>query len=48
MNVMSPTTRRAGASFGDPALRERALVGADLRNGKITAAEAREVYGHAV
>jgi N-methylhydantoinase B len=37
-----------GGGFGDPALRDRALVQADLRNGKIAAGEAREVYRYAV
>ncbi len=34
-----------GAGWGDPMQRERALVEDDLKNGYITAAQARDVYG---
>jgi N-methylhydantoinase B len=36
-----------GGGSGDPKLRDRALVDADLGNGKITLDEARELYGMA-
>jgi N-methylhydantoinase B len=35
-----------GAGYGDPRLRDRALVMADLRDGYITAAVARDEYGY--
>jgi N-methylhydantoinase B/oxoprolinase/acetone carboxylase alpha subunit len=34
-----------GGGFGDPKQRPRELVAADVRNGKVSAAAAREVYG---
>jgi len=33
-----------GGGYGNPAERDRALVAADLRDGKISAAAAREIY----
>jgi N-methylhydantoinase B len=35
-----------GGGSGDPMLRDRGLVEADLRDGIITRREAREIYGH--
>lgn len=34
-----------GGGWGDPARRDRELVSSDVRNGFITAEEAREIYG---
>ncbi len=38
-------TTGGGGGVGDPRARERAAVERDLREGKISAARAREVYG---
>jgi len=34
-----------GAGYGDPVLRDPALVAQDIRDGKVTAAHARSIYG---
>jgi N-methylhydantoinase B len=34
-----------GAGYGDPVLRDPALVAQDIREGKVTAAHARSIYG---
>jgi N-methylhydantoinase B len=39
------TTSGGGGGLGDPLLRDRALVAADLASGYITPAHAREIYG---
>ena len=44
LRVMSP----GGGGYGDPHERERAAVEHDLREGKISAEAAREVYGYVV
>jgi N-methylhydantoinase B len=35
-----------GGGMGDPKTRDRAAVAADLRNGLITLAQARDTYGY--
>lgn len=45
LQVGDVITVNAGGGYGDPALRERALVQQDLALGYISAATAKAVYG---